>query len=88
MKIMKKPVLEKLISMQWEKEYRTYLPIAERCSPTQAADILGLTTRALRNWKRRGLMPPKVRLGKSIYFRLVDIHLIAELLSSSKLTKA
>lgn len=39
----------------------------------QAAELFHRTTRTLRNWEARGLLPG-VRIGRSLYFKLGDIE--------------
>jgi hypothetical protein len=39
----------------------------------QAAQLFHRTTRTLRNWEARGLLPG-VRIGRSLYFKLSDIE--------------
>ncbi len=39
----------------------------------QAAGLFHRTTRTLRNWEARGLLPG-VRIGRSLYFKLSDIE--------------
>lgn len=43
--------------------------------PKEVSDLLGLTTRHIRNLERQGDFPPKVRLGpKSVGWRLIDLQ--------------
>jgi hypothetical protein len=40
---------------------------------SEVAAQLGKCVRTLRNWARRGYGPPRVRIGRSIYYRIVDV---------------
>ncbi|MBO9664954.1 MAG: helix-turn-helix domain-containing protein [Dokdonella sp.] len=42
-------------------------------SESEVAAQLGKCVRTLRNWARRGYGPPRVRIGRSIYYRLVEV---------------
>jgi predicted DNA-binding transcriptional regulator AlpA len=40
----------------------------------EAAEMLGLTVDVLQAWRRKGLGPPYVKLGRSVRYRPVDIR--------------
>jgi predicted DNA-binding transcriptional regulator AlpA len=42
-------------------------------SEAEVAGQLGKCVRTLRNWARRGYGPPRVRVGRSIYYRVADV---------------
>jgi hypothetical protein len=51
-------------------------PTAKKLIPAvQAAQLFHRTTRTLRNWEARGLLPG-LRIGRSLYFKLSDIELL------------
>ena len=47
---------------------------AQRVSPTVAAQLLGITTRTLRNWAVQGKGPKAVRIGKVVRYEVEDIN--------------
>lgn len=47
---------------------------AERVTPKVAAQLLGTTTRTLRNWAAQGKGPKPVRIGKRVRYGVADIN--------------